>query len=105
ETKLVPVAVGAFEKRLAVGLVLLGGIEPAWFAVAGHAIALDIAQMRAGGTEAVCLVELRDPIFDHDAALTIARQSITTGKLPPGHAAAPDPAAGKGAAHAPVAAG
>ena len=43
----------ALDERLAVDAVLLGRIEIARVAIAGHAVALDIAQMRTRALDAV----------------------------------------------------
>ncbi|WP_292029317.1 hypothetical protein, partial [Mesorhizobium sp.] len=72
-----PVAVCAIEERLAVDAVAVGAIELARFALAGDAVALQIAQVRTRPVRALA-GELDDPRLDDDPPLpeggiTIAR--------------------------------
>ena len=61
------VAVRAVDECLAVGTVLVGGIEVAGQTLAGDAIALDIAQVRTGGLQSFAC-QLDAAVFDDDAA-------------------------------------
>ena len=46
EPELVAVASAAFEERLAIGIIQLGGVERPAFACSGGAVALKVAEMR-----------------------------------------------------------
>src|SRR3546814_18183632 len=66
-------------ERLAVGAVLLGRIELARVAVAGHAVALDIAQVCTRALDAVS-GKLDDAGFDDDTAAAERRIAIARGE-------------------------
>ena len=73
------VALSGVDEGFAVGAILLGRVELAWVAVAGHAIALDVAQMRTRALDAVAS-ELDDARFDDDTAAAERRVAITHGE-------------------------
>ena len=66
KAELVPVAVAAFQKRLAVRPVVFGIVKLARLPFARHAVALDIAEMETGRLQALPL-QLHDAGFDDHA--------------------------------------
>jgi hypothetical protein len=63
------VAIRAVDERLAVGTVLVGGIEVPGQTLACDAIALDIAQVRTGSLQPLAR-QLDAAVFDDDPAAT-----------------------------------
>ena len=92
EAELMAVAIGAVEEGLAVGAILLGAIELARLSIAGHAVALDIAQMGLRPFHAVAR-QLDDAGFDDDTAAAKGGMAVARGQHPANAGAAPDLAA------------
>src|SRR3546814_21163812 len=94
EPELVAIAARTLEERLAVHYVLVGRIEGARLAFAGHTVTLDIAEVSAGAADALSAeldgAHLDDAPARPEDAETVARH--------PHHRAprhAPQPAAGQ----------
>ena len=92
EAELMAVLAAALEERLAVGDVLPARIEPARLALAGHAVALDIAQMRAGAGQPLAGEPHQPRLHDHPARAQ-AGMPVAAGQHAADAGAAPDPAA------------
>jgi hypothetical protein len=97
EAELVAVAVGPLEEGGAVGPVEPRIVEVAGQALAGNAVALEIAQMGAGAFEASA-GQLDDPRLDHDAAAAERGVVVARGEHASDPGAAPDAAAVESAA-------
>jgi len=92
ETELVAVILGTVEKSLAVGLILQRIVKLTRLALAGHAVALDITQMRLCSTHPFA-GQFDDAGFDNDPALTKGGITVAAGKHAANARTAPDPAA------------
>ena len=103
EAELMAVGGLSIEPVLAVHGIRVAAVEFARPSVAGHAVALDVAQVRAGAGEALA-GELREPRFDDDAALAKSGVAVTPGEQPSDASPAADPGGGIGAASARAAA-
>src|SRR5690606_18007687 len=97
EAELVAVAIAALEERLAIGDVGVGRVELARIALAGHAVALYVAQVRAGDRQPLG-AQTREPGLHHHAARSERGQSVAARQQPADGAAAADAAAVEAAA-------
>jgi hypothetical protein len=85
-----PVAFAALDKGTAVLGIAFRAVELAALAVAGRAVALQVADMRAGGASAELVAD--DPRLDDDPAMALADAPLALQPID-GGLAAPDPRA------------
>jgi hypothetical protein len=89
EAELVAVAIRALEERLAVGTVMLGVVELARHALAGHAVTLNVADMETRRVEPLA-GHLDDARLDHDAPGAEGGVAVAAGEHAASTGAAPD---------------
>src|SRR3546814_6382546 len=97
EPELVAIAARTLEERLAVHYVLVGRIEGARLAFAGHTVTLDIAEVSAGAADALS-AELDGAHLDDDPARPEGAEPVARSQHPRDARAASDPAAVEAAA-------
>lgn len=96
KAELMPVAFGPLKKAFALHPVVVRTVELSPFSSPAHAIALNIAQVGGGPFHSLS-GQLDNPCLDDDAAMVRPGLSVPVHKPCADSAAAPDPAAGKGA--------
>src|SRR3546814_9904831 len=94
EAELVGVALRTLQEGLSVRAVLLGAVKLARLPLAGHAVPLDIAQMRPRPVHPFA-GQLDDTGLDDDAALAESGIAVATGEHAADARATPDAAAGE----------
>src|SRR3546814_13122066 len=77
EPELVAIAARTLEERLAVHYVLVGRIEGARLAFAGHTVTLDIAEVSAGAAAALS-AELDGAHLDRSEELRVGQECVST---------------------------
>src|SRR5690606_5466460 len=98
EAELVAVALRTLQEGLAVRAVLLGAVKLARLPLAGHAVSLDIAQVRPRAFQSLghpFAGQLDDAGLDDDAALAESGIAVAIGEHAADACAAPDAAAGE----------